>query len=210
MSKSLKHQGMHSWRLQPWSANPREVAFIRQWRVEQRNYSLLKKLVPDATQRDATVAATVIQWLGSNVGLSFISDVLRNSPESARHIRARLPQEKKTKDETMTTTKGSLPVKQGTPLCFYKQGTIEHITRKMDTLCDALEILLPTTGMRLHDHADGCEGHFCVERNCPHTVDCVEYWNDYCSDWTAAGTVYNRIEALYKIAELLVSNEGEQ
>jgi len=36
---------------------------------------LAKQLIPDMTDRDAEVAATIIQWLGTNVGQSFLRQV---------------------------------------------------------------------------------------------------------------------------------------
>lgn len=71
--------GFHVNRLAPEAENPREVAFHDQW-VEENDTSqrrcLLYNLVPDCADRDAQVAATIIQWLGSNVGFSFLHDAL--------------------------------------------------------------------------------------------------------------------------------------
>ncbi len=58
----------------------REKALADKW--EQENPALgtfgvqpiLHALIPDCTQRDAQVAATVIQWLGSPVGLTFLQE----------------------------------------------------------------------------------------------------------------------------------------
>lgn len=35
----------------------------------------------DYSQRDATVAATIIQWLGSHVGLNFVEEVMAKQVE---------------------------------------------------------------------------------------------------------------------------------
>lgn len=91
--------GLHTHRLRPNQNNQREVAFAEQWSWENEHFDILKNLleVPcslqeatargrngpcqyplgiQPTERDAVIAATVIQWLGSNVGLSFIREAL--------------------------------------------------------------------------------------------------------------------------------------
>jgi hypothetical protein len=72
-----KHEGVSSNRT---PREPKEKAFADVWAEQapttlpyllygqdRRNHAL--------SQKDATVAATVIQWLGSNVGQSFLEDV---------------------------------------------------------------------------------------------------------------------------------------
>lgn len=53
-----------------------ERAFAEQWAVENEmtptSPPLLLQLIPDCTQEQATAVATVIQWLGSNVGQGFL------------------------------------------------------------------------------------------------------------------------------------------
>lgn len=68
--------------------NPREVAFATRWTRANSGYThtleyLLGKPNERAvvSDRDRMVAATVIQWLGSNVGMSFLEDVIRSCPE---------------------------------------------------------------------------------------------------------------------------------
>lgn len=80
------------------STGEREKAFAEQWEKENDQWHVLDLLLradrpPNAspmsgfddrpyhfgeppTQRDATVAATVIQWLGSSVGRCFLEDSL--------------------------------------------------------------------------------------------------------------------------------------
>ena len=95
----MKHVGLHANRLDPRADNPREVAFARQWAKENDHDectrcsagNILRTLVPDAKQRDATVAATLMQWLGSNVGMCFLGDVIHDSPEVRRWILSRWP-----------------------------------------------------------------------------------------------------------------------
>ena len=100
----MKHVGLHANRLSVKADNPREVAFARQWRKENdwdkpgtqsSAGNILRTLIPDATQHDATVVATVMQWLGSNVGMSFLGDVIRASPDVTRWIRDILPADQK-------------------------------------------------------------------------------------------------------------------
>ena len=99
----MKHVGLYANRLSAKADNPREVAFARQWAKENKDDrpgtqssagNILRTLVPNAGERDATVAATLMQWLGSNVGMCFLCDVIRDSPEVARWVRDRMPNEK--------------------------------------------------------------------------------------------------------------------
>lgn len=78
--------------------NPREKAFYEQWLKENeplahinhghgllqdlfieidKDYPFLKKWITEITNRDRMIAATVIQWLGSNCGMSFLDEALR-------------------------------------------------------------------------------------------------------------------------------------
>lgn len=87
----MKHEGLWVFRLQTVQNNPREVAFAAEWKEEndeegQRRH-ILQSLIPDATERDAMVAATIIQWLGSNVGMGFLHEVMRREPKVREHLR---------------------------------------------------------------------------------------------------------------------------
>lgn len=97
--------GLHANRLDPGRENPREEAFAAQWVKEHEYHDLLSELLrvpysrddPDriggglhgdatgefykyplgeTTERDRIVAATVLQWLGSNVGMDYIRQAL--------------------------------------------------------------------------------------------------------------------------------------
>lgn len=72
----------------------RERVFLRHWRKENKRVSgtnggcgVLELILSedpnghavDLTQRDATVAATVIQWLGTNCGYAFLHEVERET-----------------------------------------------------------------------------------------------------------------------------------
>jgi hypothetical protein len=94
--------GIHAHRLN--EHNPREVAFADQWDQELEYHDILQSLcsqecsrdaegavrvfdpcgcnykrypVGAITERDRIITATVIQWLGSNVGLAFLQESLR-------------------------------------------------------------------------------------------------------------------------------------
>lgn len=78
--------GFSPHRLHPNSGNPREVAFASAWKAintppNPATTPTLANLVPDLSERDAKVAATVIQWLGSPVGTSFLRQVVDSSPD---------------------------------------------------------------------------------------------------------------------------------
>jgi hypothetical protein len=85
----IKHEGLHAYRLKPNMDNPREVAFAEQWQHEQDFGRVLSHLLGSGdiggevtpSERDIEVAATVIQWLGSAVGQSFLEQVTKRCPE---------------------------------------------------------------------------------------------------------------------------------
>ena len=81
----MKHEGKNTHRL---SSNSMEKAFHDAWLEENTNRHcgiLLGQLLGDGNRpaevsdRDALVAATVIQWLGSPVGSGFLQRVLMSS-----------------------------------------------------------------------------------------------------------------------------------
>lgn len=83
------HVGKWACRLAPSQDNPREAAFAAQWAKEQRDGRILDHLIGnDCSPRDAMVAATVIQWLGSNVGMSFLELVIAAEPKVAARLKA--------------------------------------------------------------------------------------------------------------------------
>jgi hypothetical protein len=76
---TIRHEGLSRHRL---ASNPLEKAFAEAWE-EQAPRTLGYLLYgqdcfthTQVTQREAEVAATIIQWLGSPVGSSFVADVL--------------------------------------------------------------------------------------------------------------------------------------
>ena len=96
----MKHEGLHRNRLHPDAGNPLEIIYANMWERDNSNRAgirtpLLCNLLGDgshaaeSSQRDATVAATIIQWLGSPVGRSFIDEgrKLLTAREAARACR---------------------------------------------------------------------------------------------------------------------------
>lgn len=100
-AKTIKSLNVGLWadRLNPERDNPREIAFAEQWerdnscrvKIGGHEPHLLNPLLygigvdlndstvtlnPDGLERDRIVAATVIQWLGSNVGFDFLRQSL--------------------------------------------------------------------------------------------------------------------------------------
>lgn len=67
MTIKFKHVGFSANRL---SREPYEAVFAAMWAEEAPN--TLGHLIPDVTPRDAQVAATIIQWLGSQIGAEFL------------------------------------------------------------------------------------------------------------------------------------------
>jgi len=89
MTATIKHKGIHQNRLN-LNRNQLERDFAKAWEemnaVNSEGYSALDHLLSEnnnnptmSSQRDASVAATVIQWLGSGVGQGFIADVMKKS-----------------------------------------------------------------------------------------------------------------------------------
>jgi hypothetical protein len=84
------HEGFSAHRLKQ---NPLEAAYAKAW-AEQAPHTLgwlLKNYDTeqvDYSPRDAQVAATMIQWLGSPVGSSFVAEVLDSAEKSNRDRRA--------------------------------------------------------------------------------------------------------------------------
>ena len=83
----MRHRGLHTYRFE---ANPKEKVFAKVWNEKQTESHTLEYLLSednrrvDISKRDMTVAATVIQWLGSPVGQSFldeVQEVIDNSKE---------------------------------------------------------------------------------------------------------------------------------
>jgi len=78
-SESIRHRGIRLYRFRD---NPLEQKFSDVWKAENDRGQLLEYLLGDGnkrasvTERDETVAATVIQWLGTPVGQSFVKKVM--------------------------------------------------------------------------------------------------------------------------------------
>ena len=90
----LKHEGLWKDRTKRDAGNPAEATAAKAWK-DQNDVceTLLWLLDPDGksppTQRDATVAATVIQWIASPVGRSFLcEDLINKCPELREYVRA--------------------------------------------------------------------------------------------------------------------------
>lgn len=107
MSEQRKVTGLHTSRLRPEAQNPREVAFAEQWVKEDEQYLLThlfrvpctkddpecvnpkdhlwnfgfyyKAPLGEPTERDRIVAATLIQWLGSNCGMALVYSALEKA-----------------------------------------------------------------------------------------------------------------------------------
>lgn len=81
MANKQIHTGLKAYRLSDdGPSSDREKAFAEQWQQEQ-NQDLLAYLLGESnhkgevSERDAQVAATVIQWLGTSVGQAFVEKV---------------------------------------------------------------------------------------------------------------------------------------
>lgn len=87
MPQDLIHRGLCHERTQrnpEWRSTQREAVFAKAW--EEINevcpvgvQAILPALIPEITQPQATAAATVIQWLGSDVGFAFLKETLEKA-----------------------------------------------------------------------------------------------------------------------------------
>ncbi len=76
-----EHSGYFTKRLT--QTNQKEIDYSNAWIELHKNTDFLNKLltsggksvVGEVTDRDRKIAATIIQWLGSSVGESFVSEV---------------------------------------------------------------------------------------------------------------------------------------
>lgn len=106
--KRIRHVGLHHERLLKKQNNPRERAFAKAWSREARETLQALMLVGSAPltehpaltaimnrrrtayvidARDAEIVATVIQWLGSNCGMAFLSEALRECGYQIKEIK---------------------------------------------------------------------------------------------------------------------------
>lgn len=84
LPQDLVHRGLAHDRTRhhpEWRSTQREAAFAKAW--EEVNevrpvgiQPILPALIPGVTQSQATTAATIIQWLGSEVGFAFLTETL--------------------------------------------------------------------------------------------------------------------------------------
>lgn len=83
----LQHRGLSYIRTQhdlDWRDRQRERALAKAWETANRPspvglQPIMPTLVPGCTQEQATACATVVQWLGSEVGFEFLQQALRNA-----------------------------------------------------------------------------------------------------------------------------------
>ena len=73
-----RHTGIHEHRI---AESPLEASIARRWRQDCER-GLLDHILScggtaDVSLRDEAVAATVIQWLGSHVGQSFLREIAK-------------------------------------------------------------------------------------------------------------------------------------
>ena len=96
----MRGKGINNDRIKPGSSDFREIAFVEEWQKNPERLELLfrkacaendpskdgearglgyafKYPIGPPTERDHIVAETIIQWLGSNVGMSFVDETLK-------------------------------------------------------------------------------------------------------------------------------------
>ena len=89
----MVNKGLHQYR---FKQNPLEEIFAERWEEQNQSSKTLDWILAEdpnehrdeVTERDREVAASVIQWLGSPVGSSFLKDLMKeveNYESSRRH-----------------------------------------------------------------------------------------------------------------------------
>ena len=99
LSRDIVHRGLHHERTRhdrDWRDRQRERALAQAWEAVNVHQDvglapILDTLVPGATQEQATAAATVLQWLGSDVGFDFLVRTLGNAGYAVTDERAGVP-----------------------------------------------------------------------------------------------------------------------
>ena len=82
--RTLKHRGLAHVRTQhepSWRDRQRERALAKAWEAANKYQPvglqpIIPSLIPGCTQEQATACATVVQWLGSEVGFDFLKQAL--------------------------------------------------------------------------------------------------------------------------------------
>lgn len=77
MSKLHTHRGYLHQRVQ---SNPLEAAFAQQWEDRNSDGSLIHAICGDVesfTRQECYIAASIVQWLGTNVGMGFVETALQ-------------------------------------------------------------------------------------------------------------------------------------
>ena len=91
--RHFRHVGLAVNRLNPEACNPAEVVCAHAWQETNDVANTLAWLLnpngdSNVTYRDRTVAATVIQWIGSPVGRSFLCEsIINKSPELREYLK---------------------------------------------------------------------------------------------------------------------------
>lgn len=87
LPKDLVHRGLSHVRTRhdlDWRDRQREKALAQAWEAANRDEGvgvspILPVLVPGCTQAQASACATVIQWLGSDIGFGFLQQALERA-----------------------------------------------------------------------------------------------------------------------------------
>jgi hypothetical protein len=95
----VKHKGLCRHRLEP---NPGEQVFADAWEKVNKENKILSLLLSkgengtewDVSQRDATVAATVIQWLATGTGRNWLRDAIHKADDAEYKAMVEGPEQK--------------------------------------------------------------------------------------------------------------------
>jgi hypothetical protein len=72
-------------------SSTRELAFAKFWAQENTPNTFTSRPMGlfngQLSKRDTVVAATIVQWLGTNCGVSFLCEVIKRSPLLARSLK---------------------------------------------------------------------------------------------------------------------------
>lgn len=78
-----KVKGLHAGRL---LHSEREATFAAKWKERVAGGILTHLISEYVTDNQAEIAATVVQWLGSDVGLSFLRECVKANPNIKQYL----------------------------------------------------------------------------------------------------------------------------
>lgn len=147
----MNHEGINKHRLNPEAGNPREVVFAKAWEKANKEANYLRLILGKGREgylleSEIQVAATVIQWLGSNCGMWFLRDIIKDNKE-IRELVNSLNKEEELRGNNAPIEilkDGRCGCNCGTPCPLGKTGSLSRCTKRE----------LESAGVKTYDYCD--------------------------------------------------------